>query len=96
MTGGPFRDTLTPLIEDAQRQLTQLRQERDALETRYQDALVRLDQKAQVPEPLVQPTPPSEDGFRFVLPARRTLRTLILIGLVLGLSTWLPIFLGHP
>jgi len=32
MSGGPFRDTLTPLLADTQRQLEELREERQMLE----------------------------------------------------------------
>jgi hypothetical protein len=41
MSGGPFRDTLTPLIAHAQRELAELRQQRATLETELANARLR-------------------------------------------------------
>jgi hypothetical protein len=52
MSGGPFRDTLTPLIDEAQRRLAELRQRRAAIEINYEHARQRLDEKtALAPSP---------------------------------------------
>jgi hypothetical protein len=98
MNGGPFRDTLTPLIEEAKRQLADLRQRRAALEVRYEDARKRLDAKAVLPpdDPLRVQRPMSEiDGPPIVWPHPSALRKPIIAGVIVGLITWPRIFGQH-
>ena len=45
MSGGPFRDTLTPLLDEARVQLGELRTLRASLEARYLEARARLEDK---------------------------------------------------
>jgi len=97
MTGGPFRDTLAPLIEDAQRQLAELRRRRAALEVRYEDARNRLDAKTQ------PPPAPALSEIDFEAQFRRELAQVplpafkipFIAGLIVGLLSWFQIF-GHP
>jgi lipase chaperone LimK len=95
MNGGPFRDTLTPLIDEAQRQLAELQRQRMALEIRYQDARKRLDEKT-----ALAPSPDAAvlEGLgehEFVMPPLETLKTPFIAGLVLGALSWFQTF-RHP
>ena len=57
----PYRDTLTPLIADAQRELERLRQQRVALEARYEWALSTLEVKvAQTSAGVLHAAPPPD------------------------------------
>jgi hypothetical protein len=95
MNGGPFRDTLTPLIDEAQRQLAELQRQRAALEIRYEDARKRLDART-----ALAPSPDAgmfeaRDEHELVLPPLRTLKKPFVAGVILGLLSWLQTF-GHP
>jgi hypothetical protein len=88
MNAGPFRDTLTPLIEEAQRQLAELQRQREGLETRHRDACKQLDRK-EPPAPPVDLLPRPYHEYEPAPPG--TKRKAFIIGLVTGLITWLPI-----
>jgi hypothetical protein len=101
MNGGPFRDTLTPLIEEAQRQLAELRQRRAALEARHEEARKRLDAKTDlVPDASVavfEALRESEEGEAqpIVWPRPGALKTPFLVGAIVGLLTWFQIAGPH-
>ena len=93
MSGGPFRDTLAPLIDEARRQLAELQQRRAALEVRYEDARKRLDAKT-------QPAPLPSGAMLEALQQREmavqlrsgALKTPFIAGLIVGLLTWFQMF----
>jgi len=91
MKGGPFRDTLTPLIEDAQRQLAQLQQRRAALESRYEDTRKRLDAKTQPPPPLSAEEHEAQAMRDMMAVPRAALKGPFIAGMVVGLLTWFQI-----
>ena len=95
MNAGPFRDTLTPLIEEARRQLADLRQRRAALEDRHEQARIRLDAKTDFgptpADPLVDRV--AERGLA-IPPPPATLKAAFFVGLFVGLLTWFQTF-GH-
>ncbi|HEY7375105.1 MAG TPA: hypothetical protein VIF57_23285 [Polyangia bacterium] len=96
MNGGPFRDTLTPLIDEAQRQLAELQRQRAALEIHYGHARQRLDEKtalAPSPEAALLAVPNEDEPI--ALPPLGTLKKPFIVGLVLGLLTWFQVFFGH-
>ena len=93
MSGAPFRDTLTPLIDEARRELAELQQRHAALEVRYEDARKRLDAKTRS-APLPFPAMREDRALREAvdgLPGG-TLKTAFIAGLIAGLLTWLEIF----
>ena len=95
MSGGPFRDTLTPLIDEAQRQLAQLGQRRAALEIDYAHARQRLDEKtALAPSPEAPLLAVASEDEPTALPPLATLKKPFITGLVVGLLTWFQLF-GH-
>jgi len=97
MSGGPLRDTLTPLIEEARRQLAELQERRAALEVRYEDARKRLDAKT-------EPAPPPSVAMLEALEQREmvahirsgALKTPFIAGLIVGLITWFRTFQQRP
>jgi hypothetical protein len=95
MSGGPFRDTLTPLIDEAERELAELRKRRAKLEVRYENARKRLDAKA-----LMLPDSSAVRLERLradeiVWPGPDALKKPIIAGVIVGLLTWLKIFSQH-
>ena len=93
MSGGPFRDTLTPLIDEARRRLAELQSRRAALEVRYAAARTRLDAKtelasspsAAVFEALREPEIPFELRSGAA-------KIPFIAGLIVGLLTWFQVF----
>ena len=104
MSEGPFRDTLTPLIADARRQLGDLQRERSALEGQLEVARIRLEEKAartrlerarlEAGTPLEPIFPMNAADVGVSIPDKRKFWIGMLAGLLSGLTTWLPIF-GH-
>jgi hypothetical protein len=82
--GGPFRDTVRPMIVHARAQLERLRAERAKLQARHEQACTVLDQKC-VPADLAVPEP----EMRF---SWRSFNVGLLWGAFIGLLTWLMIF----
>lgn len=86
MSGGPFRDTLPPLIADARRELARLRQQRTVLDARYERARASLDKKI-----AETPPPPNVDHW----PLDRTVKKAFIAGASVGLVLWFPILMGR-
>ena len=96
MNGGPFRDTLTPLIDEAQRQLAELKKRRAALEVRHEKARKRLDAKAvMAPDPAIVMLERMREDGEMVWPPPGALKKPIIAGVIVGLLTWLKIFSQH-
>jgi hypothetical protein len=97
MSGGPFRDTLAPLIDEARRQLAELQQRRAALEVRYENARKRLDAKTQQPPPPSPAMREAQELREFAVELRSgALKRPFIAGLIVGLLSWFLIFQQGP